>query len=179
MSLIANRLFKRYWLYIKEAAIYIINYIPSSINPNLMNPYKRWTRTVNYLETYIKLSIRTLCIQVCYTYIYIGNEKLRPRIRKMIPIVRFGKLYSYEEIYGKVYIVRLDNGKIIRVRDVRFYERDIFGESVEEKTLLEAVFDKETEKFTFRTICFKTTFGSSESLVLQTLMISRFQETEI
>ena len=96
----------------------------------------------------------------------------------MMPTTRFKKLYSYEKIYNKVYIVRLNNRKIIRVRDVRFYKEDVPGRSVEEEVLFKTVFNEKAEEFTFGTVRFKTTFGSSESPILQIPMISRFQETE-
>jgi len=91
---------------------------------------------------------------------------LRLQVRKIIPIARFGKLYGYKEIYSKVYIVYLDNGKIIRVRDVRFYEKGVFGGDIEEEALFEVVFNEKIEKFTFGIVYFKTTFGSSESPIL-------------
>ncbi len=62
ISFIANGLFKGHWLYIEEAAVYIINYILSSINLDSMNLYKHWVRIVNYPEAYIKPSICTLRI---------------------------------------------------------------------------------------------------------------------
>ncbi len=40
MSFIINGLFERHWLYIEETAIYIINYILSSINLDSMNLYE-------------------------------------------------------------------------------------------------------------------------------------------
>ncbi len=92
----------------------------------------------------------------------------------MIPTIRFGRLYNYKKIYGKVYIVCLDNGKIIWVRDVRFYERSVFGGSVEKKALFKVVFDEEIEELIFRTIRFKTTLGSSKSPALQVLITLRF-----
>ncbi len=179
MSFIVNRFFERYWLYVKEAAVYIINYTFFSINPDLMNFYERWVRVVNYPEAYIKPSIRMLYIWVCYVYIYISNEKLQPRARKMISIVRFGKLYGYKRIYSKIYIVCLDNEKIIRVRDVRFYKRGVPGRNVEKEAFFEVVFDKETEELIFGTICFKTIFGSGKSPALRVSVILRFQEIEV
>ena len=97
----------------------------------------------------------------------------------MISTTRFGRLYNYKGIYNKVYVVRLDNKKIIRVRNVRFYEKGIPGKSVEEKTLFEVVFNKETEEFTFRVIRFRTTFGSGESPALRIPMTLQFRKTEI
>jgi len=60
----------------------------------------------------------------------------------------------------------LNNRKIIRVQDIRFYKEDISDRDVEEEALFEAIFDEEAEEFTFETIRFKTTFGSDESPVL-------------
>ena len=97
----------------------------------------------------------------------------------MISTTRLEKLYGYKKIYNKVYIVCLNNGKIIRIRNVRFYEKGVLGGSVEEEAFFEAIFDKETEELIFRTIYFKTTFGSNESPVLRILITSQFQKTEI
>ncbi len=77
-SFIANGLLEGHWPYAEEAAVYIINYTPSSANLNSMSLYERWVRTINYPEAYIKPPIRTLRIWVYRAYIYIGNEKLRP-----------------------------------------------------------------------------------------------------
>ena len=144
-----------------------------------MSLYERWVRAINYLEAYIKPPIRTLCIWACCVYVYIGNEKLRPRVRKMMFIARLGRLYGYEGIYGKVYVVRLDNGKIIRVRDVRFYEGGVPGGGVEEEALPKVVFDEEAEELILGAVCFRTTFGSGESPVSRAPVTLRFQETEV
>ena len=92
----------------------------------------------------------------------------------MMPITRFGRLYGYKGIYSKVYIVCLDNGKIIWVWDVRFHEKGVPGGGVEEEVLFKAVFDEEVEKLTFRAIRFKTTLGFSESPISRTPVTSRF-----
>ena len=89
-------------------------------------------------------------------------------------IARFGRLYGYKRIYSKVYVVRLDNGKIIRVWNIRFYEGGVFGGGVEEEALFEAVFDEEAEEFIFGVVRFRTTFGSGESPVPRVPMILRF-----
>ncbi len=110
ISFIANGFLKGYWLYIEEAAVYIINFISSFANPDSVSLYERWACGINFPIEYIKPSIRTFCIQVYKVYIYIGNEKLRPCIRKMMPTVYLKKLYGYEGIYSNIYIVCLDNG---------------------------------------------------------------------
>jgi len=92
----------------------------------------------------------------------------------MISTARLGRLYSYKRIYGKVYIVCLNNRKIIRIRDVRFYKRSVPDGNIEEEALFKAVFNEETEEFTFRTIHFKTIFGSGKSLAPQTPITSQF-----
>ncbi len=97
----------------------------------------------------------------------------------MISTTRLEKLYGYKKIYNKVYIVCLNNGKIIRIRNVRFYEKGVLGGSVEEEAFFEAIFDKETEEFTFGIVCFKTTFGFSESLILRISITLWFQKIEI
>ncbi len=143
-----------------------------------MSPHERWARAVNYPEAYIKPPIRTLRTWACRAYVHIGNEKLRPRARKMMPTARLGRLYGYEGIHGKVYVVRLDNGKIIRVRDVRFHEGGVPGGGVEEEALPEAVFDEEAEELTPGAVRFRTTLGSGESPAPRAPVTSRFQETE-
>jgi len=84
----------------------------------------------------------------------------------MISTIQLERLYNYKEIYGKVYIVHLDNRKIIRIRDVRFYKGGVFNRNIEEKAFFKTVFDKEIEEFTLGTIRFKTIFDSNESPVL-------------
>jgi hypothetical protein len=59
ISFIANGLSKGHWLYIEEAAVYIINFIPSFANPNSINPYKRWAYRINLSVEYIKPFICT------------------------------------------------------------------------------------------------------------------------
>ncbi len=81
-------------------------------------------------------------------------------------IARFEKLYSYKRIYGKVYIVYLNNEKIIWIQDIRFYEKDVPSENIEEEALFKVIFDEETEELILKTVRFKTMFDSGESLVL-------------
>jgi len=80
-------------------------------------------------------------------------------------------LYGYKEIYRKVYIAYLDNEKIIRVRDIRFYKGDILDKKDKRKTLPKVVFNKEVEKLIFGEVCFKTIFGSSKLPILRALKI--------
>jgi len=91
----------------------------------------------------------------------------------MMPTARLGRLYGYKGIYSKVYIVRFDNKKIIRIRDVRFHKRNVFDKDEEEEAFPKAVFDKEAKKLTLRTVCFHTMLGSGESPVPRTPMTSR------
>ncbi len=91
----------------------------------------------------------------------------------MIPTIRLDRLYRYKEIYGKMYIVYLDNGKIIRERNVRFYKKDVPGGDEEKEILFEVVFDEEAEKLIFRTVRFCTTLGSGELPVLRAPMTLR------
>ena len=89
-----------------------------------------------------------------------------------MPTARLEKLYGYKRIYSKVYIVCLDNGQIVYVRDVRFHKEDPSIERVDEEALLKAVFDKETERFILREVI----FGSGDRLPLfQTLEPLRLQ----
>ena len=80
----------------------------------------------------------------------------------MMPTVCLGKLYGYERTYNKVYIVCLDNGQIVCIRDVRFYKEDLFVGKVDEKTLSKTVFDKETKRLVLKEII----FGSNDRLPL-------------
>jgi hypothetical protein len=91
----------------------------------------------------------------------------------MIPIARLERLYGYKRIYNKVYVVCLDNRKIIRVWDVCFYEGGVPGGDVEEEALSKAVFDEEAEEFIFGVVRFRTTLGSGESPALRAPVISR------
>ncbi len=109
ISFITNGFFERHWLYVEEAVAYIINLTFFSINLDSMSLYERWVRKINLFVKYIKLSIRIFYIWIYRTYIYIGNKKLRFYIKKIIPTIRFEKLYGYKGIYNKVYIVRLNN----------------------------------------------------------------------
>ena len=84
----------------------------------------------------------------------------------MILIARFERLYRYEGIYSKVYIVCFDNGKIIRVQDICFYKGNIPDEKDKGKVFLEVVFNKEIEKLIFKEVCFGITFGFSKLIVL-------------
>ena len=60
-----------------------------------------------------------------------------------------------------MYVVCLDNGQIVYVRDVHFYKKDPFIGRVDEEALLKAVFDEETEGFILREII----FGSGDRLL--------------
>ncbi len=90
----------------------------------------------------------------------------------MILIIWFEKLYNYKKIYNKVYIVYLNNGKIIQIQNIHFYKENVPGKNVKKKALFKTVFNKETEKLIFETIRFKTMFDSNESPVSQISMTS-------
>ncbi len=80
----------------------------------------------------------------------------------MISIIQFGRLYRYKRTYRNVYIVHLDNGKIIRIQDIYFHKGNIFNRRDKEKAFLKAVFDKDVDKkLTFRKIRFRIIFGSN------------------
>jgi len=127
-----------------------------------MSLYECWVYKINLFIEYIKPFIRMLCIWVYKIYVYIGNKKLRPCTRKMMPTIRLEKLYGYKRIYGNIYIVRLDNGQIIRARNIRFYKEDPPVGKVDEETLPKAVFDEEAEGLIFGEII----FGSGDRLLL-------------
>src|SRR6266699_531436 len=79
----------------------------------------------------------------------------------MIFTVRFDRLYGYKRTYRNVYIVRLENDKIIRIRDICFHEGNIFNGRDKKKALLKVVFDKNVdEELIFGKIRFRTTFDS-------------------
>ncbi len=80
----------------------------------------------------------------------------------MIPTIQLGRLYRYKEIYNKIYIVRLDNKKIIWIQDVHFYKEDIPDEKDKGKALFKAVFDKEAKEFILGKVRLGTMFGSSK-----------------
>jgi len=72
-----------------------------------------------------------------------------------------------------MYIVRLDNGQIIYIRDIRFHKEDPSVRKIDEEILSEDVFNKEAEGFVFKEII----FGSSDKLLLfQIPKTLRFQQ---
>ncbi len=87
----------------------------------------------------------------------------------MIPTTRLKRLYRYEETYNKIYIICFDNRKIIRVRDIRFYKRNIPDKENKREVLFKVVFNNEIEKLTFKKVRFKTIFGSSKLLISRIL----------
>ena len=136
------------WPYAEEAAVRIINYLPSSANPDDESPHKRFARLTNMPAEYHEAPIKTIRAFGCRAYVHIGNTKVRPRARKMMPTARMGRLYGYEGTHGRVYLVRMDQtGRIIRARDVRFDEGDLHaGDSPEAEDIYEATFDDVDEE---------------------------------
>ncbi len=89
----------------------------------------------------------------------------------MMSTIQLGKLYSYKRIYNNVYIVRFDNGNIIRVRDICFHEGDIFNKNDKEKALFKTIFNKETEKLTCQG--FEVNLGTENSANVIELSVYR------
>ncbi len=85
----------------------------------------------------------------------------------MISMVRFERLYGYKGIYSNVYIVYMDNEKIVYIRNSRFYKGNVFNKREKEEAFSEVVFDEEgEEKLTFGKVQMRFMFSSGEILVL-------------
>ncbi len=84
----------------------------------------------------------------------------------MMPTVYLEKLYGYKRIYSNIYIVCLDNGQIIYVWDIRFYKEDPSVGEVDEKVLLEVIFDEKIEGFVFGEVI----FDSDDRLLLSRIL---------
>ncbi len=61
------------------------------------------------------------------------------------------------------------------MQNIRFYKENVSDKNKKKETIFKIIFDKKTEKFTFRTVRFHITFGSNISS--NTILSSRILET--
>ncbi len=147
MTLIAYRLPESDWLYTETIAVYIINYLPTLTNPNNENLYKRFAKLTNILIKYLELPTKLLRTFDYWIYIYIRNEKVYPRIHKIIPTTRINRYYDYKSIYNYIYLIRINQIKqIIRIYDIRFHEDNPNIKDSPKNKIYKATFDKIDKK---------------------------------
>ena len=111
------------WPYAKEAAVYIINKLPSNANPDKQSPYKMWAKGIGLPQSLWKPDLKYLHTWGCKAYVYKADNQLHPRACKIMNKAVKGKLYGYKGIHRKIYCVKLNIlEKIICIWDVCFTE---------------------------------------------------------
>ncbi|KAL6411722.1 integrase core domain protein [Ilyonectria robusta] len=108
------------WPLYMEASVYINNRLPTSSNKNNDSPIEKMFRMINVpYESYLK-HIRTWG---CTAYVRTPEER-RIRSQKMATRAKKGMLVGLQGMRGHIYKIWLpDEQKVIRARDVRFWEQ--------------------------------------------------------
>lgn len=108
------------WPLYMEASVYINNRLPTSSNRNNDSPIEKMFRMINVpYEPYLK-HIRTWG---CTAYVRTPEER-RIRSQKMATRAKKGMLVGLQGMRGHIYKIWLpDEQKVIRARDVRFWEQ--------------------------------------------------------
>jgi Pol polyprotein len=123
-SLIQANLPEFLWPYAEESAVYVINLLPTSSNPNNQSPHERLCQFLNLTDA-SQPYIRHLRTFGCTAYVHIKAET-RVQSQKMAPRAEKGFLVGYEGLHGHIYKVYIPSQHtIVRARDVRFYEQNL------------------------------------------------------
>lgn len=123
-SLLHQKLGEENWPYAEEAAVHVINCLPSKGNDG-KSPHEIFAQATRMPPEYINPPVKHLRTFGCRAYVH-ANPVQRPQGRKMMAKAFKGRMFGYEGHHGKIYRIRLDDeGRIIRARDVKFHEAGV------------------------------------------------------
>jgi hypothetical protein len=121
-ALIAANLPEEMWPFAEEAAVHLLNQLPTKSNPNFEAPHERFSKSIGLSEADCKPRIQHLRTLGCRAYVY-RKKEYRVKSEKMAPRADLGYLLGYVDRKGKIFWVYLpDQKKVVRVSAVKFDE---------------------------------------------------------
>jgi hypothetical protein len=129
-AIIATGLPDNMWPFAQKAAIRIHNLLPSSANPQHINPYKRLVQWLNLHKKYYDPYIAHLRTWGCKAWVWKKIDKLdrtKPRAFEE-------RLVNYGNLEGTIYYIYIPaTKKVLRCSNVKFEDAEVFKYNSYEK----------------------------------------------